>query len=314
MFTKEERGKDGVTPSSAVESDLSKIGRYHAIVRMEITKAPAGAWTGKLITGQTRGSADVAAAPAPMHKDARALYEIWQRHARTNGDIPGAMVGGLATAVKTFIGYNPTWETVPKLNAILPRLDASHDWKPADAIALLDAVAAVQDSPLLTAAEKTAAATIRKGEALPEKFARVAWGETQPELWVCNPGEKDVKFQHSGRRDIGLRVFMKGADGKEHAADIAQFDGLPVFSRALLPAGHVFKAKEFSVVLLPPGGKAAGAEPHFTLPPGDYTFRTELKLPGTTGTGANGEQIIPAEGEWSGTIKSASVEVKLAAP
>ncbi len=43
---------------------------------------------------------------------------------------------------------NPTWETVPKLNEILPRLDTSRDWKPADAIALLDEVAAVKDSPL----------------------------------------------------------------------------------------------------------------------------------------------------------------------
>lgn len=70
------------------------------------------------IPPQERASLDA----KPKHKDARALYEIWQRHARANAYIPGALVGELAAAVKVFIGYNPTWETVPKLNEILPRL------------------------------------------------------------------------------------------------------------------------------------------------------------------------------------------------
>jgi hypothetical protein len=82
LFATEESDKAGTIPSSAIESDLSKIGRFHATVQMEIAKAPEGAWTGKLVTGQTRGSADVAPAPAPMHKDARTLYEVWQRYAR----------------------------------------------------------------------------------------------------------------------------------------------------------------------------------------------------------------------------------------
>ncbi len=192
LFTKEERSKDGKTISAMLEGDLVGGTRYHVIATMEIAKAPAGSWTGKLVTGPTRGPADVTDAPAPKHKDARVLYEIWQRHARENGDIPGALIGELAAAVKTFIGYNPTWETVPRLDEILPRLDATRDWKPADASALLDEVAAVQDSPLQTAAEKTTAATIRQGDALPEKFAGVAWGETQPNglraAWVLEPG------------------------------------------------------------------------------------------------------------------------------
>lgn len=136
-------------------------------------------------------------------------------------------------------------------------------------------------------------------------------GEVKVALWVCNPGEKDVKFQHCARRDIGLRVLMKGTDGKERAADIAQFDAYPVAFPVLLPAGHIFKAKEFSVVFLPPGGKAAGAEPHFTLAAGGYKFRSELELPGLTATGADGKQRTPAEGEWTGTLKSGEVDVKL---
>ncbi|MDZ4687695.1 MAG: hypothetical protein SH850_21700 [Planctomycetaceae bacterium] len=190
--------KDGRTISSAIEQDIRVVPRYSMTAEMTIEKAPAGAWTGKLITGQTRGSADVAAAPAPMHKDARALYEVWQRYARANGDIPGALVGELAAAVRQFIRYNPTWETVPKLNAILPRLDATHDWKSADAIALLDEIAAVKDSPLTMAVWKGTMHTIRKGEALPAKFADAAWSGGQAKAlraaWVLEPGAAEHRI------------------------------------------------------------------------------------------------------------------------
>ena len=156
----------------------------------------------------------------PHHQDAVALYEIWQRHARLSGDIPGALIGELAAAVKVFIGYNPTWETVPKLKEILPRLDTTHDWKPGDAIALLNEVAAVQDSPLQTAAEKLTAATIRQGEALPEKFAHAAWGETQPNglraAWVLEPDAAEHRMgtalkarllvQNTGKLPVMARV------------------------------------------------------------------------------------------------------------
>ncbi len=146
----------------------------------------------------------------PKHKDARALYEIWQRHARLSGDIPGALIGELAAAVKVFIGYNPTWETVPTLNALLPRLDATRDWKSADAIALLDEVAAVKDSPLSMAMRRGTRHTIRNGEALPEKFADAPWGEAQPNglraAWVLEPGAAEIH-----RLAWPLRVHRIGA-------------------------------------------------------------------------------------------------------
>ena len=211
LFSKEERGKDGKTISTLVEGDLAGSTRYHAIGIMEVAKAPAGAWTGKLTTGPTRGSADVADAPAPKHKDARALYEMWQRLARTNGDIPGALIGELAAGVNRFIKYNPTWETVPKLNEILPRLDATRDWKAPDAIALLDEVAAVQDSPLSMASWKMK--TIRTGDALPEKFANVAWGEEQPNglraAWVLEPGAAEHRI--GAALNARLLVWNPGA-------------------------------------------------------------------------------------------------------
>ncbi len=181
LFTKEERNKDGKTVSSLLDNDLPSDTRYHVVVSMEITQAPEGAWTGKLVTGELRGSADVAATAAPMRKDAGALYEIWQRHSRTNGDIPGALFGELAAGVKRFIRYNPTWETVPKLNEILPRLDASRDWKAADAITLLDEVAAIQSSTLSMVLDDEFHRTVRTGKPLPNELANQSglWGKQE---------------------------------------------------------------------------------------------------------------------------------------
>lgn len=234
MYTNEESDKAGTIPSSGIESDLSKLGRFHAIVQMEIATAPTGAWTGKLVTGQTRGSADVFDSPAPMYKDAQALYEVWKRYARTNGDIPGALVGELAAAVKQFIKYNPTWETVPKLNELLPRLDATHDWKPAEAIALLDEAADIQDSLLEPAPWQGTRDTIRQGDTLPEKYADVAWGEEQPSglraAWVLEPSAAEYRIgtalqarllvQNRGQVPVMLQVptwhqgGVKGTDAK----------------------------------------------------------------------------------------------------
>ena len=192
-----------------------------------------------------------AAAPAPKHKDARALYEDWQRYARANGDIPGALVGELAAAVKTFIKYNPTWETVPKLNAILPRLDATHDWKSADSIALLDEVAGVQDSPLKVAAERATRGTIRKGEALPKKFADAPWGDAQPNglraAWVLEPIAAEHRIGaalkarllvwNSGAVSVSLQMptFHQGGVKARDATDAeVQVSGISWTTRALL--------------------------------------------------------------------------------
>jgi hypothetical protein len=137
-------------------------------------------------------------------------------------------------------------------------------------------------------------------------------GEVKVELWVRNDSDKDVKFHHNGRNDIGLRVKMHGADGKEHDANIAQFRGYPVFTKHLLKAGHVFKAKEFTLRLAKPKESPA-RDPWFDLAAGDYKFRCEVDIPGTTATDGAGKKLIPAEGEWSGTINSGEIAVKLAA-
>jgi beta-lactamase regulating signal transducer with metallopeptidase domain len=216
----------------------------------------------KLATGKLELEIKPAAAPAPMHKDAKALFEEWQRYARSNGDIPGALVGELAASVKQFIKYNPTWETVPKLNELLPRLDATRDWKPADAIALLDEVAGIQDSPLSPVPWKGTRDTIRQGDTLPEKYADVAWGEEQPNglraAWVLEPSAAEYRIdtalkarllvQNRGQVPVMLQVptFHQGwVTGTDAKGSEVQVSGISWTTRALLntvrlePGEHV---------------------------------------------------------------------------
>lgn len=195
LFTKEERNKHGKTVSSLLDNDLPSDARYHVVVSMEITQAPEGAWTGKLVTGELRSSEAVAAPPTPMpsQKDARALFEVWQRYARSNGDIPGGLMDELAAAVKQFIKYNPTWETVPKLNELLPRLDETRDWKPTDAIAILDEVAAIQGTPLSMALDNDIDYVVRTGKPQPKELAEAqgVWGPADEDglrvVWDLQP-------------------------------------------------------------------------------------------------------------------------------
>ena len=97
-------------------------------------------------------------------------------------------------------------------------------------------MAAVQDSPLQTAAEKVTAATISQGKALPEKFANVAWGETQPNglraAWVLEPGSAEHRIgealkarllvQNVGKLPVMVRVptWHQGGVSARDATDV----------------------------------------------------------------------------------------------
>ncbi len=332
LFTKEERDKDYTFPSSAIESDLSKIGRYHAIVEMEIATAPAGVWTGKLITGPTRGSADVAAAPAPMHKDARAYYEVWQRYARANGDIPGALVGELAATVRQFIKYNPTWETVPKLNEMLPRLDATHDWKPADAIALLDEVAGIQDSPLKMAPWKGTRHTIRKGDALPKTFADAPWGEAQPNglraAWVLEPNATEHRIgaalkarllvQNTGSISVVLQVptwhqggvKARDAKGKEVEASGLEWTTLAQLVPVRLAPGEYIEINTPGIGFGPRAGMGPWAGPrvgsNVLAKPGDELTLTHSLVPldGSEVGVSEDDPHVSGPGWWLAHVRS----------
>ncbi len=264
----------------------------------------------------------------PNHKDAVALYEIWQRHERTNGDIPGALVGELAAAVKVFIEGNPRWETVPKLNAILPRLDTTHDWKPADAIALLDEVAAVQDYLLPTAS----ASAVHNGEALLEKYTGVTWGAAQPNglraAWVLEPGSAEHRMgaalkarllvQNTGSVAVMTRVptwHQGGVSARDAAGAEVQISGIEWTTMALpvpvrLASGEFIEINAPGVGLGPRAGMGPWAGPrvgsNVLAKPGEELTLTHgsLELDGTGVWMRWDDPRMVGSGWWQAHIKA----------
>ena len=288
--------------------------------------------TGKLITGPTRGSADVTAAPAPMHKDAQAIYEVWQRYARANGDIPGALVGELAAAVRQFIKYNPTWETVPKLNELLPRLDATHDWKPADAIALLDEVAGVQDTLLEPAPWKGTRDTIRHGVALPKKYADVTWGEEQTSglraAWVLEPSAAEHRIgtalkarllvQNRGQVPVMVQLptwqqgWVKASDAKGAEVEVSgiRWTTMALLNTVRLGPGEYIEINTPGVGIGPRAGMGPWAGPrvgsNVLAKPGDELALTYSLVPldGSEVGVSEDDPHVSGPGWWLAHIKT----------
>ena len=209
VYSGEFRMEKDETTSSLIEAVIRSEPRFSLTAQMTIEKALAGAWTGKLKTGETRGSMDVVPS---KNEDAQALYKSWTTAARANGDIPGALIGQLADSVKTFIKYNPTWEKTPRLEKLLPIFDATRDWLGQDAVALLDLLAAVQDSPIKAALELENNSIIRKGAPLPPELADVPWGKAQPNglrhAWLLEP----LAAEHRLGTPLNARVLIHNSE------------------------------------------------------------------------------------------------------
>ena len=73
--------------------------------------------------------------------------------------------------MKAFIKNNPTWETTPQLQQMLPRFDASRDWGAQDAVTLLDELAALQSTSISMALDYENQSVIRTGTPLPAELA-----------------------------------------------------------------------------------------------------------------------------------------------
>lgn len=123
--------------------------------------------------------------PGPKDKYAQALLAMWRSSARSNGDIPGGLVGRLADKVNEFIRNNSGDASgdpyAKKMAPLVKRLDASHDWASADIVSLLDDIAAITAIPLETTMEEAARLTIRSGAPLPPELASAPWGAPNTE-------------------------------------------------------------------------------------------------------------------------------------
>ncbi|MEQ1853357.1 MAG: hypothetical protein ABMA01_17400, partial [Chthoniobacteraceae bacterium] len=116
----------------------------------------------------------------PKHEYAQSLFRKWQASARTDGKIPGALIGHVAREVDRFIKQSPDSEESKKLAALRLRLDASRDWAQAEAVALLDDITAISTAPVSWAdipMQFDKARAVQGGEALPIELKSAAWGQ-----------------------------------------------------------------------------------------------------------------------------------------
>jgi RNA polymerase sigma factor (sigma-70 family) len=194
MFPPDKETPDGKTVGSIIAEGALKDTRQTLVAHLQIEKAPAGAWTSKLVTGETSGAA-AAGHPEPKNKQAKVLFKMWQDNARKNGDIPGGLVGRLGDKVREFIRFNTGDASgdpyARKMAPLVPRFNAAGDWKPAEVTKLMDDIAAVTTIPLETTIEETAQGTFKSGAPLHKELAKAPWGEAQANglriAWLLEP-------------------------------------------------------------------------------------------------------------------------------
>jgi hypothetical protein len=228
-----DRTVDGHTLGATIAEGVLKNTNETLVVDMQIEKAPAGAWTGKLVTGDTSGT-EAAGGPQPESKEAKLLFKVWQEGARADGKIPGGALGPLARTMARFIELNPTHEAAPKFTELLKRIDVSHDWTPADAVALLDQVTSiyaslpswVQDEPRFFLG-----GYMQRGHPLTVDLKKAPWGETQPSglrlAWLLEPNTAEhplgtplrsrILFHNAGKDTVVFRALTFNQPGGHKA-------------------------------------------------------------------------------------------------
>jgi hypothetical protein len=86
-----------------------------------------------------------------------------------------------------------------KMAPLVPRLDASRDWTPAEVAALFDEIAAITPVPLEMATDRDASRTFKPGSPLPPSLADAPWGEAQTNglrlAWLLEPRSPEHRLQ-----------------------------------------------------------------------------------------------------------------------
>ena len=172
----------------------------------------------------------------PKHEDAQSLFRKWQARARTDGKIPGALIGHVAMEVDNFLKQSPAGEMSAKLAALRPRLDSSHDWTQAEAIALLDDITDISTAPVSWADLSNEFAEMRvlhPGEPLPTELTSAAWGTPLANglraAWLLEPHAEQyaigsvlktrVLFHNSGKTPVVFMTETWHQDDRHSARD-----------------------------------------------------------------------------------------------
>lgn len=138
-----------------------------------------------------------ATALQPKHEYAQSLFRKWKSYARTDGKIPGALIGHFAKEVDSFLKQYPQDEISPKLAAIRPMLDSSRDWPQADVVAILDEITAISTAPVSwadTPLEFDEMRSIKPGQPLPDSLKNIDWGKPASNglraAWLLDPRQE----------------------------------------------------------------------------------------------------------------------------
>ncbi len=222
MYSPDSKGSDGRTTGALMAESALKDTHQTLVAELKIEQAPAGAWTGALVTGETSGAV-AAGRPQPKDTEAGELFKVWLASARTDGKIPGGALGSLARVVANFIKLNPTDERVPQLTELLKRIDTSRDWTQAEAVALLDDSMAIY-AGLADMSQRdvrfSQASPIQPGKPLPAELTDAAWGQRAANglrgAWQVEPGADQYRlgtnlkvrilFHNTGKETVVFRT------------------------------------------------------------------------------------------------------------
>lgn len=197
-------------------------------------RAPAAASAASPQDQTSNSGKDLPVVNKPKTEEAAALFDQWLRYARTDGRIPGALIGKLGTMVRYFISLNK--DEAPALTkpfeAMLPRFDATHDWAQSDAVALLDDVAAVHRIPLNNSLDAASQRSIHLGRPLPPELADAPWGTSAPNglrvAWLLEP----QKSQYRLGAQLGSRILV------HNSGSDTVFFNMPSWQQSSAHAAH----------------------------------------------------------------------------
>ncbi len=226
---------DGRTLGTSFAEDVLNDARQSVTAKLQIDQAPAGAWTGKIATGETTG-ADAADLRQPKGKEAQSLLNKWQSGTRANGNIPGGTLGPLVRVMTNFVKNNPTHDGAAKFVELLKRIDVTRDWSREEAVKLLDEVAAIYPSlPEWVAGETrfVLGGDVVTGKPLPDELKDAPWGEAQPNglrmAWLLQPRAAEHRlntplrsrllFHNSGKQVVVFRALTWNQSGGHKARD-----------------------------------------------------------------------------------------------
>jgi hypothetical protein len=285
-------------PAGAVVAEGAlKNAQQTLVAGLQIEAPPAGAWKGKLVTGETTGVI-AAGEPQPKNEHARDLLELLNKQARLNGDIPGGLIDLLGKKVLEFVRNN-TGDTggdsyAKKMAPLVARFGAVRDWPRAEVVKLLDEVAAAHAIPLQTTSEHLWLHSLRTGTPLPKELATEPWGATDAS---------------------GLRLaWQLEPKATEHRLGTPLHANILIHNAGKLPV--VFRTENWHQFSNHQARDAKGAEikiestywttlAHlvtYRLAPGEYI---ELKAAGI-GVGAHGKD----DEQWQGTRVGSWIEAK----